>query len=72
MDYMLKFKNRVLIYSSIFFGIYLFFAIIVILQILEIISMNITLMIYANVIYDMVLFLFVLIFMLYLGATINE
>lgn len=72
MDFGKKYMNRIFIYSSVFFGMYLFYTIMFILSYFGIISFEFSLMINAIAIYDVAIVLTIIMMMLYYGAVINS
>lgn len=71
MDYGRKFMSRIFVYESTFFGAYLFFIIMLLLSFFGIISLKISLIAQALVLFDIFLVLTIVLIMLYCGAVIN-
>mmetsp|Transcript_39955 Transcript_39955/g.38513 ORF Transcript_39955/g.38513 Transcript_39955/m.38513 type:complete len:110 (+) Transcript_39955:72-401(+) len=65
MDLGRKYKNRVLIYSSVFMGIYAFYAAVFLLYYFDFVEIPLTTIISSYAIYDIVIVLTVIMTMLY-------
>ena len=72
MDFGRKYRQRVLIYSSIFFGVYLFFSAVIILNLFGFIEEEIPLIVTFYTVYDVIIVLAVILIMFYFAAIINE
>lgn len=72
MDYGKKFTNRIFVYCSTFFGAYLFFVIMLILNFFEIFSLGLSVLAQALILYDVILVLTIVLIMLYCGAVVNQ
>jgi hypothetical protein len=72
MDLGMKYKNRILICSSTFFAIYLFYLILMILSFFGIISFQFSVITNAICLYDLGIVLIVFLIMIYFGAVVNH
>jgi hypothetical protein len=72
MDLGRKYMNRIFIYSSTFLGIYLFYAIFLLLQFFEFISIQLPLVANVFAMYDIFFGLTCIISMLWFGAHVNN
>jgi hypothetical protein len=71
MDFGRKFMNRIFIYSSVFFGMYLFYTIMVLLSYFGFVSFSFSLIINAVGMFDVILVLTIILIMLNCGAIVN-
>eukprot|EP00347_Sterkiella_histriomuscorum_P022734 403337362 len=72
MDFGRKFMNRIFLYCSTFFGAYLFFVIMLILNFFDILQLQLSELAQTLVLYDTLLVLTIVLIMLYCGAVINQ
>ncbi|CDW73934.1 UNKNOWN [Stylonychia lemnae] len=72
MDFGRKYMNRIFVYCSTFFGAYLFFVIILLLNFFEIIHFEFHLITYTLAVYDIFVVLGVILMMLYYGSIVNH
>jgi hypothetical protein len=72
MDLGRKYMNRIFIYSSTFLGLYLFYAIFLLLQFFEFISIQLPLVANVYALYDIFIVLTFVISMLWFGAHVNK
>lgn len=72
MDFGRKYMNRIFIYTSVFFGVYLFYTVITVISYLGYVIVKFSAMINAIALFDVVVILTTVLIMLYLGAIANE
>jgi len=72
MDFGRKYMMRIFMYSSAFLGLYLFYAIFILLDFFGFISFSFSLVFNMICIYDIVIVLGIILSMFYYGAIINE
>ncbi len=72
MDFGRKYMQRIFIYSSVFLGLYLFYAAILLLSFFDIIDFEFSSVFNLICIFDIVVILGILLSMFHYGAAINE
>ncbi len=72
MDFGRKYIMRIFMYSSVFLGMYLFYAIVLLLSFFDFLEIEFSLVFNLICIYDIVIILGIMLSMLYFGAEINE
>ena len=72
MDFGKKYMQRILVYSSVFLGMYLFYAVILLLSFFNIISFEFSPVFNLICIYDIVIILGIILSMFHYGAYINN
>lgn len=72
MDFGKKYMQRIFIYSSAFLGMYLFYAVILLLSFFDIVSFSFSPVFNLICIYDIVIVLGIILSMFHYGAAINE
>jgi hypothetical protein len=72
MDFGIKYVSRIFIYSSAFFGVYLFYTVVVLLTYFGFVEYHFSLLINMTALYDVAVVLGVILVMLYYGAVVND
>ena len=72
MDVGKKYMSRIFIYSSTFLGCYLFYAIIILLQFFELLTLKLSMVSNAYALYDIFVVLTTILIMLVYGSEVNH
>lgn len=72
MDFGRKYIMRIFMYSSVFLGMYVFYAVILLLSFFDFINIHFSLVFDLICIFDIVIILGIILSMFYYGAVINE